>query len=79
MNNSKTKFVDGLWYRDTHLGKHKINILIHRTPYSWVAKASFTNGSVECGGSSAFSATRSALKNLRMNIPLWSNRNYGIV
>ncbi len=51
MTNSKTKFVDGLWYRDTHLGNHKINIMIHRTPYSWVAKASFTNGSVECRGS----------------------------
>jgi hypothetical protein len=79
MSNSKTKFVDGLWYRDTHLGKHKINIMIHRTPYSWMAKASSECGSVECNGATAFDATKRALKNLRMNIPLWSSPRYGII
>jgi hypothetical protein len=80
MSESKTKFVDGLWYRETSYGKHKINITIYRTPHSWSAKASCRGvGSVESGSSTALGATKSALKNLRLNIPLWSSPNYGLV
>jgi hypothetical protein len=69
---SKTQLVDGLWKRTTHYGKHRIDITVYRTPYSWNAIAESDCGKVECGGQDAFSATKSALKNLRMNIPIWS-------
>ena len=75
---SKTQLVDGLWKRNTHYGKHKIEITIYRTPHSWSAVAEADCGKVTAGASNALRATKSALKNLRLNIPIWSNRSHGV-
>jgi hypothetical protein len=74
----KTINEDGLWKRKTHYGKHEIDIVIWRTPHCWEAEAVANCGRVSCGGTTAFQATRMALKNLRMNIPIWSNFKRGV-
>ena len=75
----KTQFNDGLYTRTTHFGKHKITLTAYRTPLCWNVKASSTIGYVECNGLTAFDAAKSALVNLRLNIPIWSNPNYGTI
>ena len=67
----KTKFNDGLWERETHYGPHKIKLTTWRTPHCWETKAESDYGHVTSSSSNGFASAKNALKNLRLNLPIW--------
>ena len=75
----KTTYDDGLYARTTNFKGIKIKVTGWRTPYFWTVKAESRYGSVTVSDSTSKSCFKQALKSLRMNIPLWSNPNYGII
>ena len=68
---SKTKLNDGLYERETHYGQFKIKLTTWRTPHCWETKAESDYGYITCTSSSGVGSAKQALKNLRMNLPLW--------
>ena len=76
----KTEFKDGLWTRTTHFKHCPITITCWRERHGWVVEAECQYGKItKCGSNTIIlDHAKSALKILRMNIPLWSHPEYGL-